>query len=437
MKLTRWFVVVLLVVPIAVSPADGQWVSFDEETFARVRIKPYSDGSGGPINDIAEKDIAVADLNKDGWDDVVAVRKLRFSNPGARQDLLLMNRNGRLIDLTRQLAPGFIDTPTDARDVFIADFTGDDWPDVVIANTFGEQPRFYRNRGEDASGRWLGLVDESSLRLPFIDVPGEVNTLQICAVWGGDLTGNGAPDIYLANYKEFGGTHDLLLANNGEGFFSNQTFRLGENANVAFGTSVEIYDMDNDGDQDVVKTSALYSADPFPVGTFILFNDGSGRFATLPYQELDSVSPYMFTVADFNEDLMLDVFLEGDFQDRVSMATAIRPDGPNDYATFVLSGSRTSGLGGNSKTADVDGDGDLDLGVAPIDVDIANCGFSNDFALLENTGSGLVDNWSAGQSQNFHVDPHDFGFIDVDRDGCMDMFMGLCTGWKLFIQNCS
>ena len=39
--------------------------------------------------------------------------------------------------------------------------------------------------------------------------------------------------------------------------------------------------------------------------------------------------------------------------------------------------------------------------------------------------------------QNFHLDPHDFGFIDVNNDGCLDLFMGLCTGWAVFVQtNC-
>ena len=40
--------------------------------------------------------------------------------------------------------------------------------------------------------------------------------------------------------------------------------------------------------------------------------------------------------------------------------------------------------------------------------------------------------WSA--DQNFHVRPPDFEFVDVDRDGCLDLFMGLCTGYAVFRQ---
>ena len=415
----------------------AQWITFDDATAQRLRLSPMVDGTIGPAFDDAEKDIAVGDLNRDGWTDIVVVRKVPFSNPGALQDLLLINRRGRLMDMTERFAPGFQETLTDARDVFIGDFTGDEWPDVMIANTFGQQPRFYRNRGNNAMGRWLGLADETDLRLPVLQVPVDVNVVQFCAVWGGDITGNGALDIYLSNYREFGGTNDILLINDGNGFFTNETdARLGILANVAFGTSAEIHDVDNDGDNDIVKISTLYEAAPFDIGQFILFNDGSGVFDQIPFQTLDSDAPYMFTVADFNGDGMLDQFLQGDEQDRLIRATAVSP-GQVEYRMQRLQSSpRTRDLGGNTKAADLDGDGDLDVGVAPIDVDVANCGFSEDFALLQNRGDGfLSDAWTSSEDQNFHLDPHDFAFLDLNDDGCLDLFMGLCTGWKVFVQN--
>ena len=145
----------------------------------------------------------------------------------------------------------------------------------------------------------------------------------------------------------------------------------------------------------------------------------------------------MMDVADLNSDGMLDIIVQQDPQDQVDFATSVDPDGPITYSPFELVISpRTSGFGGNTKSADVDNDGDLDVGVAPIDVDIANCGASSRFALLQNPGDGrLFDPWEMGQNQNFHEDPHDFGFIDVNGDGCLDLFMGLCTGWRVFIQD--
>ncbi|MCZ6445360.1 MAG: FG-GAP-like repeat-containing protein, partial [Planctomycetota bacterium] len=160
----------------------------------------------------------------------------------------------------------------------------------------------------------------------------------------------------------------------------------------------------------------------------------------LPFQEPPNVSPYLFDVGDLNGDGMLDIFVEQDPQDQVDLAVSVNPDGPITYTTYTLSPSpRTSGFGGNTKLADIDNDGDLDVGVGPIDVDIQNCGSSNNFALLRNPGDGHVfDPWGVGDDQNFHVDPHDFAFIDVNDDGCLDLFMGLCVGWRVFIQaNCA
>ena len=133
---------------------------------------------------------------------------------------------------------------------------------------------------------------------------------------------------------------------------------------------------------------------------------------------------------------MLDIVVTQDLQDQVNLATSVNADGPITYFVFdPLSSPRTGFFGGNTKLADVDNDGDLDVGIAPIEVDIQNCDFSDDFALLRNDGAGhLADPWSAADDQNFHLDPHDFGFLDVNNDGCLDIFMGLCTGWRVFIQ---
>ena len=57
-------------------------------------------------SDDEEKDIWPADLNKDGWTDVIVVRKSPFCGDRARQiDLLLMNQEGTLVDMTAELAP--------------------------------------------------------------------------------------------------------------------------------------------------------------------------------------------------------------------------------------------------------------------------------------------------------------------------------------------
>jgi hypothetical protein len=141
----------------------------------------------------------------------------------------------------------------------------------------------------------------------------------ICAVWGGDVTGDGSMDIYFVNYKvnSGGGTaKDFLLINDGTGHFTEEgAVRLGNLRNSAFGTAVQIHDIDNDGDNDVIKVSTLYNVSPWnDIGVFVLFNNGTGTFTN--WQNLVPVgSPYMFDVADFDLNGQMDLFVVDDGSD--------------------------------------------------------------------------------------------------------------------------
>jgi hypothetical protein len=447
MNATRLLLAALSVM-LLTTAANAQWITFTDETSTRLILEPFvDDPNGDPMNDEEEKDIGVGDLNKDGRVDAIVVRKRIFSNPGARQDvLLLQNGSGKLVDRTEQFAPGFLTTLTDARDVLIRDFNGDGWLDVVICNTFGEQPRIYMNLKQKRPANpktgpirlaWAGLADETASRFPTIQVPQDVSKLQFCAAWAGDIDGDGSLDIYFSNY-DGSATKDVLLINDGDGNFTNETTkRLGNLANVAFGTSCEIHDVDNDGDNDIVKTSTLYSVSPFNgLDVFILFNDGSGNF--FDFQSMGAGDPYMFTMGDLDNNGWLDMYIVKDGQDRVALATGVNGNGDVNYNEYTLTNQespRTSGFGGNIHFRDIDGDGDLDLGVSPIDVDIANCDGNSGFCLLRNDGSGGLTDPYAGTTQNFNLSAHDYEYIDVNGDGRLDLILCLCEGWRVLIQD--
>ena len=86
--------------------------------------------------------MAWGDLNKDGWIDLVIVRKQPFTTGVGYPNTLLMNEGGQLVDRSAAYASasdvpgdsGFL-TATNDRDVVIADVDNDGWLDVITATT--------------------------------------------------------------------------------------------------------------------------------------------------------------------------------------------------------------------------------------------------------------------------------------------------------------
>ena len=289
------------------APAFGQfndqWVSFHKETATRLPGL-----SGGISFNNTETDFAWGDLDKDGWTDVVVVRKEDFTSTGKRTNLLLMNEGGVLADRTALYASaadvpgdqGFL-TATNDRDVVLADFDQDGWLDLVTATTLSDgdakhigHPRIYMNLGEDAQGNWLGLRFEDA-RFPqfFHFGSGQPQNPRFCSVDAGDLTGDGYPDLYFGDYDSSGAggaqqgsnedLNDRLVINDGNGFFTDQSQSrmTSQMLESAFGNSVIIHDWNGDGINDIAKDTSLnapqYVAisynNPSSVGNFNVFDD--------------------------------------------------------------------------------------------------------------------------------------------------------------------
>ncbi|MEE8526590.1 MAG: VCBS repeat-containing protein [Thermoanaerobaculia bacterium] len=408
-----------LLTPLAAGAQD--WIEYVDETSTRVVI----DAAVG-IDDDQEKDLAAGDVDNDGDPDVVVARKLPFSNTGGLANVLLINEDGVLTDRTATLAPGFLDA-TDDRDIALVDVDGDGRLDVVTVTTFGEQPRIYMNLGGDP---WQGFALDGT-RLPVFN-PGP----KFCSVGFGDVTGNGRPDLYFADYEN--SLEDRLLINDGDGFFSDETAtRLTpEMAESVFGTDAEIHDMNGDGFNDIVKNNASGNSPPpgsSPSAVRILYNDGSGHFdfMQLPY----TIDPYMFEIADFNGDGRNDIFVVDDAQDAFLLNTGNDLNGRATFSTdFVTNSPNTANFGGNTESADLDKDGILDIAVTDVDTDIPGCG--RRLVLLRGEGVfpdvGYSDPLGGSTRPWTPNGTFDVVIIDVDGDAALDLFVGTCDGYQLF-----
>ena len=168
----------LAAVPISCwsSTTTAQFAKFVDETSQRSVV------AGNLFaTDIEEKDYAWGDVDQDGDTDLIVVRKVPFTSPGGRPNVLFMNEgiddgqvhNGVLVDRTSLYAPAFLDLTND-RDVVLVDVDGNGWLDIVTATTLGgldnpksiTHPRIYINLGNDAKGNWQGFVYDNVNRIP-------------------------------------------------------------------------------------------------------------------------------------------------------------------------------------------------------------------------------------------------------------------------------
>lgn len=454
--------VFLAVVPAALASAGdfgNDWVSFVKENSRLV-----SNPAVG-LNDQEEKDYATADLNQDGWTDLVVVRKQPQTTEGRRTNVLFMNENGTLVDRTAQYATaadvtgdqGFL-TPTNDRDVVITDVDDDGWLDVVTAVTLSpgqpkhiSHPRVYRNLGNDTQGQWLGLRFEN-FRFPQLLLSGGTPSFpRFCGVDAGDVTGDDMPDLYFSDYDAGGGPdmNDRLLINDGTGVFIDESsLRMtAQMLQSAFGTSTAIDDMNLDGVRDIVKDTALFS----PQYVAISYNDpGNEGFFDL-FDDFHHEAPYHVNTGDLNRDGRVDVVVSDDGLDRyrynLSTDTFGRVVwGPPKTFTFLSGGD--DGFAGNNYIVDLNNDEWADIVIADVDVDIPDCGrrchiyhnpggaVGQQITLLEEAQQAGNGGWKGvgGITANDLQGMYDVAVFDIDNDGDVDMVFGRCGGTDVWMS---
>jgi hypothetical protein len=463
-------------------PAQAQvnqrWLEFRNETSTRLVAAP-----GLGVSDNQEKDYAWGDFDKDGWVDLVVVRKEPFTTPGKAAGVLFMNENGVLTDRTTQFASASdvvgdqgLKQPTNNRDVVVADFNNDGWPDFATAVTISDgdpkhisHPRIYMNQGAPG-GSWLGFRFEAgrSPQLRVLDGAGQptgpLTPGRFCAIAAGDVDNDGDQDLYLGDYD--GGltgepsgidTNDRLWINDGNGFFSdsNQTRMTGEMLLSAFSASAAIADVNGDGLRDVIKNTGLQTPQRVsaaynrPVPGTCSEADPSKCFDV--FQVVSTQSPYFVSVGDLNNDNRLDLVVTDDADDHFHLNNGNDALGRVNWSTAIfahITSGGDDGFGSQSLITDLDQDGFRDVLISDVDVDdptgyatgpgcpgglpgrrlhiYHNLANTPSVTMREEAEQTAVAGWKGlvGMTQSDLAGTYHTAAFDIDRDGDDDLVLG-------------
>ena len=404
---------------VAAGATQSNWIDYTEVTGTLLVADP------SVLVDDSEKQLYAADLDNDGWTDLIVGRKHPFTFEGERGNVLFMNEGGVLVDRTAQLIPGFFDVGN-TRDIIAFDANGDGWLDIVEANTLYDHPRLWRNLGRDGAGTFLGFVEDVNALATL-----HPYDVKFCSVDAADIDGDGDLDLYFNDYRNQ--LEDRILINDGTGLFTDAT-ALHMTPSAAQGHFVidgEFADFNGDGAPDLVKVED----NTLPLR--IIYNDGSGFY--LAEQSLPTLRTHQAVPADFDNDGRLDLYVVDSGQDYFFMNLGNDANGQVIWSNpvFVTSSPHTTGPGGPVLVADVDRDGYVDVLVSDVDVFVESC--ARKFTVLRNTtgvhGTPTLEDPNPAPGQPWNTQGvFDAVTIDIDNDGYLDLVQGTCTGlraWRM------
>jgi signal transduction histidine kinase len=373
----------------------------ESEDWVRLMFAPPTGNARQPVPEFGDAyGVALRDLTNDGRPDLYVVR---FRN----LNRLLINRGPGKTFQDRTIPSGLGGNlaPRGLQNlelgVAVADYDNDGVPDVLVTG-WGETTRLF-HQGRD--GRFNDVTTTAGIVLPVsgnagvwsdIDRDGDLDLFlttehgpnrlyrqerpgrfrEVAALYGvadtavsqgaagGDLDGDGYPDLYVCNWLG----PDRLYRNVAGRRFEPVALPLQHLTTDLNSNGVSFGDLDNDGDLDVLVTdrqgdSRLYRNDTEPGDTTWKFTDVTAAVGlNNPYPAYSGV------IADFNNDGWQDIFFTNIGPNLLFLNRAGSFDLVYREAVAFPAGGRNYSTG--AAAADIDRDGDLDLFVANKDT---NC----------------------------------------------------------------
>jgi hypothetical protein len=159
---------------------------------------------------------------------------------GGKNILFHNNGDGTFTDVSRQA--GILDTPgTYGLGVLVADFDGDGWPDIYVANDSTSSALYQNNH----DGTFTEIAIEAGVAYSPDGKPQAG-----MGVSTADYDHDGRPDIVKTN---FAGDTSSLYRNLGKRMFEDMTLQAGLGRNTRFlGWGAGFFDFDNDGWADIL-----------------------------------------------------------------------------------------------------------------------------------------------------------------------------------------
>ena len=220
-----------------------------------------------------------------------------------------------------------------------------------------------------------------------------------------DVDNDGDLDLLMTGYIDIStfdiGGHTTLYFNDGSGNFS----EANSNFESLRGSSIAFFDMENDGDKDVIVAGEDDNGDYI---TQLYSNDGSGNFSLVANTPFTGFVVGDIAVGDTDNDGDMDIYICGDVITGGNMSEFYLNDGTGNFSLLQNAPFLPTSLG-TSDFADFDYDGDMDLLVTGFSM-----GASFAAHIYENQGNNNFI--LADELIGVYLSSTDIGDVDGDSD---------------------